>query len=184
VLAAAAVLSVALAGAITSAQDSPPKEAPEVWGAEWAFRPDGLGEMTERSSAAVLAEVVAVKRGPDLVAGSPTDPGGQFRLPTQRIELRTVRQLEGSAPGTFTLFKNGSEDLYLEADPLYAVSERYVLFVRRRDASDGTYLPVAPDGRLRVESSGRLKAFIDGPATDRLEGKTVDQADQEVADAR
>ena len=179
-LALAALASLGLSVALSPAEEAPPADSP-VHAIEWAFRPASLGSMEQESTAAVIAEVTEVRAGPDLVARAEGDPTSVIRIPTQRIELRAQRTLSGSAPESFTLFKQGSAEYYFEGDPFYRVGERYLLFIRKREASDGTYLPVAPDGRLLIEPDGELKAFVDGPGRDRLEGKTANDADQEIA---
>jgi hypothetical protein len=186
------VLSLLLSLAIQAsfAQEADAPEADTALGVEWAFRPDSLPDLVEEAPAIVMAEVEGVRSGEQLVL----DPGeaGQepALLPTQRIDVRVTAIVDGETPDRFTLFKLGSPTLYAKGDPPYAVGERYLLFVLRRHNDegtapnpDGTWLPVAPDGRLERTSSGELSAQIAGPVAQELDGDTVPEARGEIAAA-
>jgi|SRR6185295_746974 len=176
-LAAAALVALALSLGISAAQESGP--APQVGYAEWVEHPSDVGDLEQGATAVVEAEVTAVEPGPALVdPADGTDP--DEAIPTQRIGFSTIQVLDGQAPQSFKLFKTGSEELYLRNDPFYRTGERYVLFIRPREGEPGTYLPVAPDGRLRVQD-GEAQAFINTPPANQLDGLTPQQIDAEIS---
>lgn len=108
--------------------------------------------MARRSRAAVVATVTAVRQGPGIPTGHEHDPPDPD-IETQRIALRVQQRWFGRIAPTFELFKTGSERDWGQGDPPYRVGERYIVYIGDR-RSDGSYLPVAPDGRLRLR--GRL----------------------------
>ncbi len=126
--------------------------------ATWVFRPRTLAEAIQASSDIVLAQVVSIEPGEDLVVPAPNEPAGEDREPTQRIRVKVLERYKGSPRDEIVLFKTGNDSYYIEDDPPYKVGERTLLFLRKREAADDTYLPIAPDGRYRVEK-GRLMAF-------------------------
>jgi hypothetical protein len=140
--------------------------------ASWAFRPRTVEELADRAKLVVEAEVAGVRRG------APMWPRGDSphatAIPTQRIDLEVVDGLRGGAAAgdELTLFKTGGERggaaLSLEGDPPYREGERYVLFLEPR--GDGTYIPSAPDGRLRLGADGEAEPLIEGPVGDALRG--------------
>lgn len=178
-LAGAALASLALSLGISAAEESGP--ATQVGYAEWVEHPADVGDLEQEATAVVEAEVTAVEPGPDLVDDPADGSDPDEAIPTQRIGFSTIQVLDGQAPGTFKLFKTGSADLYLRNDPLYRAGERYVLFIRPRQGEPGTYLPVAPDGRLRLDQDGEAQAFINSPPANQLEGLTPQQIDAEVS---
>jgi hypothetical protein len=140
----------------------------------WVFRPDTLNALIDAAPKAVTAEVVAVAPGPPLADDSKFHASS---LPTQRISFAVTDQVYGQTPGTFALFKTGSEQVLLEGDPPYAVGERYLLFMEPRVDGQGsvepnTFVPVSPDGRLRL-INGAVQPVIEGPLGEKLKGKTV-----------
>ncbi len=142
-------------------------------GATWAFRPATVAELTARAGAVVVAEVTAVRGGPALAAPPGTPDAATAAIPTQRISLRVTDVLAGQAPARLQLFKTGDAFRAIPGDPHYSVGQRYVLFVNARRPADGTYRPTAPDGRLLVDSAGRLAPMITGPVADQVRGWTV-----------
>ena len=145
-----------------------------TFGATWAERPKSLQEMKKRAVAVMEAEVVSIDAGPDL-------PSEERTIATQRITFRSVDSLKGAAPETFVLFKTGSATMSLEGDPPYSVGEHYVMFVERRtDPNDGTWLPIGPDGRLKLDKDKRIKPLIDGPVASELAGKSKDDVKASV----
>lgn len=54
----------------------------------WAFHPETFQEARDRAQLIVLAQVVSVEQGTDLVAPLPQSLTGQDRVPTQRITLQ------------------------------------------------------------------------------------------------
>lgn len=143
--------------------------------ATWV-RPYDVADLAQRATGVVAAEVTDISVGaaidPPDVSVHPTPA-----IPTQRIRFRVDAVLRGDAPKTFTLFRTGSRDFEIEGDPPYAVGERYVMFIEPQRASTGggitgLYLPVGPDGRLKLEGDGRLRTFIKGGPAAALSGKT------------
>lgn len=154
--------------------------------ASWAFRPESLGELSDRAPIAVVAEVTGVAAGPPLSDQSEADPDSA--LSTQRIALRTQDTVYGDAPVAFELFKTGSESLALEGDPPYKVGESYLMFIKQRKGPDGAvvsgeYLPVAPDGRLRIRDS-RIVPVINGPVGQRVRGQRLAEVKRTAREAR
>ena len=181
-IALAASVSLALSLLITSGRAQETATQPPVeLGVEWAFRPASLGELVGDTKAAVVAEVEGVH------AGAPIPIDGAAPVPTELVDVRVVRTIEGTTPARLTLYRLGGAGVHPEGSPPYSPGERYLLFVRRRlsdDLSqpnpDGTYIAVAPDGRLEVEANGRLDALIPGAVAQRLDGDSVDQASSEI----
>ena len=146
--------------------------------ATWVFRPATLNELVSRAPAAVVAEVTSVQSGPPLAADSKFHP--QETVPTQRIGFRAKDVWYGNVPVTFKLFKTGSGEFSIQGDPPYEVGERYVLFVRTWMNGAGerevdTYVPLSPDGRLKIRDGGRLEPQIDGKLGSRLRGAHVEE---------
>lgn len=159
---AAVLVAIVIAGgssaAVVTAEDPTPE--PVAASTVWEERPESIEDMAALSTAVVEAEVVEIERGPDLYPQEHDD--ADYAIPTERVELRVLEEIAGSAPTTLTLFKTGSSSVYPEYDPAYAVGEQYVLFVRPREADDGTWLVVAPDGRMKERPSGELRVLAPG----------------------
>lgn len=181
VLAAALMASFASAFGLQAVAQEPESHPVAVY-ADWSDRPASVDELTGDASAVVEATVVSVEGGPDLVdASAPADP--ETTIPTQRISFAVDQLLEGHSPGeSFRLFKTGSEAVYLRNDPSYEVGESYVLFIRPREGEPGTFLPAAPDGRLRLGADDEADALIPGEVAEELEGLTPEQVEQQVAE--
>jgi hypothetical protein len=146
----------------------------------WAFRPRSLRALVEASRFAAIATVTGVEAGPPLPQGDPNEPD----TPTQRVAFEVTRRVLGRAPSRFTLFKTGSEEVWGEGDPPYVVGERYLLFVRKRRDDAGMYLPVAPDGRLRIVQGGLVESLIHGRIARLLAGLTMREAAPAILRAR
>src|SRR5262249_16928347 len=116
--------------------------------ASWAFHPATLAQARDHSQSIVLAQVVSVERGQDLVTAVPNEPNGVDRIPTQRITVRVLRTYKGTARvgQQVTLFQTGGTVLpappppggrattkvpqyVLEGDPLYVAGEQYLLML-------------------------------------------------------
>jgi hypothetical protein len=189
----AGVASFAISLAIRATEGSFAQEAettdPEL-GVQWDYRPEGLPDLVDASPAVVMAQVEDVHGG-DLIVGQPADgQGAPFTAPTQRIDLHVTETVQGQVPENFTLFKLGEPGVQPDGDPAYQVGERYLLFVRPRlnddrtaPNPDGTYIAVAPDGRLEKLPSGELDAQIPGPVAEELDGATVPEAEQAIDQA-
>jgi hypothetical protein len=133
-----------------------------------------------------VTEATAVRPGPDLGDGSKAHP--ELALPTQRVSFAVEDRVYGDLPGEFDLFRVGSATFAVEGDPGYRVGERYLLFVEPRvdgagQREEGTYVPVSPDGRLRV-AGGQLTPTIEGQLGQKLRGRAVAEVKSEARSAR
>lgn len=136
--------------------------------------------MVRAAKMATLATVVAVADGPRLFSGAPDDLG----VPTQRITFESNGAFYERVPARFVLFKTGSQSLWGDGDPPYAVGERYLMFASRRPEDPGTFLNVVPDGRFRVRTGGFLESLVHGPVANALAGLTTGEARQIVTRVR
>jgi hypothetical protein len=147
-------------------------------GAVWAFRPRNLPELAGKASSVALASVTNVADGPPLRGDEPDDV-----MPTQRISFKVEDRWAGSSPSEFVLFKTGSNRNWIEDDPPYSVGEKYLMFVSPRPEDPGTYLPVAPDGRIKL-IGGNLRPLIEGAVAASLGGRATAEAKQLTVAAR
>ncbi len=195
-VATAVAISVALSLGLyglagSQAEEAAPGLGPD-FGVEWDYQPADLTDLVANSPAIVLAQVTDVRDGAPLVASpSDSDAGVIPAVPTQRIDLHVVQAIDGQTPEDFTLFKLGGPGEQPEGSPRYEVGERDLLFVRPRlnddgtaPNADGTWIAVAPDGRLEKLDSGELASPVDGPIADQLNGATVPEAVQAIDDAQ
>jgi len=190
----AALASVCVSLALRTASDGLAQDSAGSAGepgelvVEWAYRPTDLADLAAESPALLYLEVTGVRQGP--AEASPSDVSAEA-IPTQRIDVRVLRDFRGQAPSRLTLYKLGGPGVQPEGDPAYSVGERYLVFARRRLTADetapnpdGTWIATAPDGRMRELGSGRLQALIEGGVTERLNGATVSEAAAEAENAR
>jgi hypothetical protein len=152
----------------------------------WAMRATSVDQLANRAPVAVVAEVNSVRPGPELADDSKAHPG--LGLPTERISFNVREGVYGDVPETFDLFRVGSASLAIEGDPAYKPGERYLLFVEPRvdgtgQREIGTYVPISPDGRLRV-AEGRVNPTIDGDLGQRLRGRPLAEVKSEARSAR
>jgi len=172
-LAAATSLGISLVALGQGTGPAKPAVAPVVW----SERPQSVDELADLSESVVEAEVISIADGPPLPAEDP-----EHEIPTERVTFKTVSVLDGASPGPqFLLFRTGSQELRLANDPPYEIGERYVLFIRPREGEPGTYLPVAPDGRLRLDAGRDAEAMIGGPVGREVEGRSVPEIESEVS---
>ena len=108
------------------------------------------------------------------------DPDESGPVPTQRIGFATQAVLKGGIAARFSLFKTGTQNFTLEGDPPYAVGEQYLLFIEPR--GDGTYLPVAPDGRVRITPTATVAPLIEGAVAAEIGGRSVVDFTRLIAD--
>ncbi len=139
---------------------------------DWGYAPRSLAEMVRRTKHAVFAQVTSVRQGPP---ENLDEPGHEIEgVPSQRIRFRTEQRWFGHVGSRFRLYKTGTQHGWGEGDPPYVRGERYLVFLgTRRD--DGSFLPTAIHGRLRLDT-GLLRPFIGGPVARRLAWLTVDEA--------
>jgi hypothetical protein len=183
-------LSFGLGGVVGLASDEDADPASD-FAVDWDYQPTDLADLVANSPAVVVAEVEAVRDGEPMAIG-PADPstGLAPSVPTQRIDLRVTEVIEGEAPDELTLFKLGGPGAQPDGSPRYEVGERDLLFVRPRlneagtaSNPDGTWLAVAPEGRLERLDSGVLDSPTDGPIADELDGATLPEAVEAIDQA-
>lgn len=102
-------------------------------------------------------------------------------IPTQRITLVAEERWFGSIPSRFTVFKTGSDSRWIEDDPPYKPGETYALYLTERD--DGAYLPVAPDGRVKIVD-GKAEPLIPGPVAEEIEGDSAESLENQSTTAQ
>ena len=159
--------------------------------ASWAFHPKTLKEARDKAQSVVLADVVAVVRGDDIVTQQPGEPDGVDRIPTQRITVNVVKVYKGRAAvgQQLTLFQTGGtvlppapangekatthvQQLIVEGDPQYRAGERYLLMLEA--GPQGTLRPVSPEGRYRYDKgSGSLTPMVHGAVSNEVKGKRL-----------
>lgn len=163
--------------------------------ASWAFAPKSFAEARKQAQATALVEVLAVKRGEDLVMAAKGEPTGEDRIPTQRVELRVLKLIDGGLEGEqFTLFQTGGlreappapdtegdkkqvlrtseQFIWLEGDPAYKPGERYLLLVE--PGPEGLLRTISPEGRYRLQRDNTVVPMVDNELTRSVRGKSVD----------
>lgn len=163
-------VSLSLSLSALAGETEPPVTTAQV---VWEERPESVDALASDALVTVEARVTAILEGPSLVSPNPQDDS-THGIPTQRVQFETVHILDGAIADTFRVFKTGSDHVVLAGDPLYEVGETYVLFLEPQ-GEPGTYLPVAPDGRLEVGADGAVDPVIEGPVGSELEGMTPEQ---------
>ena len=159
-------------------------------------------EIVDRAELIVLADVKAVKQGPDYVSpiiGEST----VYRAPTQRVTLEVVKVYKGdAAPGqTLTLYqedvgvRRSNQFPWLvfrinENDPVYERGERYVLILwpvpmgeeiklyQPEPWQEGMFSVIHPAGRMRLNADGTVTSVFDFFGTN---GKTLAEIEEKVA---
>lgn len=168
--------------------------------ASWKFRPQSLSEARQHAKSIVLADVVAVQAGRDLLTRVPGEPSGEDRIPTQIITLRVVKAYKGAyrtgqqvklfqTGGVLVAASGNSEQamqtagrrFIMEGDPLYRVGEQYMLMLS--DGPGGLQRTIAPEGRYRVEG-GRLTPMVDSPVAHEVGRKSLQLLEADMAEAR
>ena len=152
--------------------------SPTYLHASWTFTPKTSQELDARAQSIVLARVVSVTAGPDIVTKQPQEPAGVDRIPTRRITVEVLKPYKGSATAgeQLTLFQTGGavlppapskgtaaqthvQQLVLDGDPVYRTGEQYLLMLE--PGPQGTLRTVSPEGRYRYDSgSGALTAMV------------------------
>jgi hypothetical protein len=169
--------------------------------------PEGFSsfeEMVHRAELIVLADVKAVKQGPDYV--SPIiGTSATEHYPTQRVTLEAAKVYKGDAvPGqTLTLYQEGvgvTRSIQFpwpvfrinENDPVYERGERYVLMLwpvpvgeeikpyQPEPWQEGLFGVVHPAGRMRLNADGTVTSVLDSFGTN---GKTSGEIEARIAAA-
>lgn len=156
-------------------------EALAALGPGWWNRPTLVSEMIERADAIVEGRVESIEAGPRIALDAPETEGGHV-LQTQRITLRVADTLKGDLRPLLVIVRIEPSTvaggvLSLAGDPPYHRGDEYLVFASRwrgpDGVPDGTFLPVGPDGRLRLSPmDASLEPLIDGPVAEALRGKT------------
>lgn len=191
-----AVLAIALVGHIGYLRA---QTTPRALHASWTLRPQSVEEARDKAQLVVHGEIVRVQNGDDLVVAAPGEPTGEDRVPTQRVTVRVGRALKGEVKDgqILTLFQTGGVQLptdrpdgkqnerisarqvILDSDPLYQVGEQYLFML---DAGPkGMHKVVAPEGRYRIERSGRLAPMVDNDVTRAISGKPIGEVERLLA---
>jgi hypothetical protein len=150
--------------------------------ATWDFHPQTVKEARDRAQTIVLAQVVSVRAGDDIVTSEPGEPDGVDRIPTQRVTVTVRQSYKGTATVNqqLTLFQTGGvvstakagdshPRLILDGDPLYSNGEQYLLMLVL--GPQGTLRIISPEGRYRYDpAKGTLTPMIAGPVADQIKG--------------
>jgi hypothetical protein len=159
--------------------------------ASWTFHPTTLREARDRAQSIVLAKVVSVRRGDDIVTQQSGEPDGVDRIPTQRITVEVVKAYKGpvAAGQELTLFQTGGtvlppapaeghhattrvQQLVLEGDPRYEADEQYLLMLE--PGPQGTLRTVSPEGRYRyAKGSEALTPMVKGAVASEVKDKRL-----------
>jgi hypothetical protein len=160
--------------------------------ASWAFQPKNMREARDKAQSIVLAEVVAVAPGDDIVTAAPGESNNEDRIPTQKITMRVIKSYKGDAKAEqqLTLFQTGGTvvapvevaegqkpplgtlpQVILEGDPLYQAGEQYLLMLESTDK--GMLRTIAPEGRYRIGNGGSLEAMVDNDVTKEAKGQSL-----------
>lgn len=124
----------------------------------WEFYPKSFREAREKATLIVLADVVAVERGPDIVVPVKGLPNDEDRVPMQRVTVKVAKTYRGQAAAgqTVTLAQTGGGTIgFSEDSPTYKVGERYVLLLR--PGRPDMYRIISPEGRLRITTQGLIE---------------------------
>lgn len=124
----------------------------------WEFYPKSFREARDKATLIVLADVVAVERGPDIVVPVKGLPNDEDRVPMQHVTVKVAKTYRGQAAAgqTVTLAQTGGGTIgFSEDSPTYKVGERYVLLLR--PGRPNMYRIIAPEGRLRITAQGLIE---------------------------
>lgn len=144
----------------TTARGSQHSDAADEGGLHfiWEFYPKSFREARDKATLIVLADVVAVERGPDIVVPVKGLPNDEDRVPMQHITVKVAKTYQGqAAPGqTVTLAQTGGGTIgFSEDSPTYKVGERYVLLLR--PGRPNMYRIISPEGRYRITTQGLVE---------------------------
>jgi len=150
--------------------------------ATWEFHPQTVKQARDRAQTIVLAQVMSVRAGNDIVTREPGEPDGVDRIPTQRITVSVLQSYKGTATvhQQLTLFQTGGlvstaqagdrrPRMVLDGDAFYSKGEQYLLMLV--PGPEGTLRIISPEGRYRYDAaSGTLTPMVAGPVADQIKG--------------
>ncbi len=172
---AVGVLAIALVGQIATYRlDAPASK----FHASWVFHPNSLAEARGKAKSIVLAEVVSIERGEDLVVPAKYEPNGEDRMQTQRITVKVLKGYKGVPQHgeALTIFRTGGLQNSLEGDPPYKRGEKYLLLL---EPGPKTMLrPISPEGRYRYNRNNTLVPMVDNSVTREVKGKSLENAER------
>ncbi|MFD1542807.1 hypothetical protein [Nonomuraea guangzhouensis] len=116
---------------------------PPQYSAVWRYQPRSVAQAVRMGTSVVRATVLETKQAEDLVVNAQAEPGGQDRVPTQAITLRTDETFKGAPGAVFTLFRTGTDASGIVDDPAYQVGQQYVMILDGRRA-DGRQVALSP----------------------------------------
>jgi hypothetical protein len=154
-----------------------------LWHATWIYHPQSVAEAKAKASDVVVARVVSVEAGPDIVVPVKDEPNGEDRIPTQRVNVEIVKSFKGKSSGTLRVFHTGTDTQFIEGDPGYKAGETYLMFLEPKADEPGTHLMIAPEGRYRVVRN-KLEALTHDGIASQLHGKALSDMERDVAGAQ
>jgi hypothetical protein len=142
--------------------------------ASWADRPQNVRDLARTAETVVVGRVADIKDGPRSGADeSEFHAGEEAGLPSQRVTFEVEDTWAGQAPARLLLYKAGSQTAWMDEDPPYEVSQRYVLFVNKAERYErGLHMNPKPDGRIGINGD-RLVAVTHGALAEKLDGTPV-----------
>ena len=174
-LAGVAVLAGIGAAALIAPRLKPYLQGPPAARAMWAETYETLGQMRAGADAIVVATVQGTRPGRTVQT-----PDGS--LPFTLVDLVVEQSIRGETPSMITVEQTGGdangETFLVDGDGgPYQTSQRVVLFLKQQPDT-GYYYLVNPQGRFRIGADGRLNAAApDDPVSQRLDTRTLQQAD-------
>jgi hypothetical protein len=150
--------------------------------AVWAFQPQTMRQARDHAKAIVLAQVVSVRQGEDLVVPAAGEPDGMDRVPTQRVTVKVLQSFKGAAAPNqqLVLFQTGGAvtnaegervNMFLQGDPAYAAGQQYLLMLV--PGPNGLLNTFSPEARFRHTSGGALTAMQTSKTAGEVKGKRL-----------
>lgn len=84
-------------------------------------------------------------------------------LSSQKVTLVVCELHKGNIASSFTILRQGGDQISIEGDRPYSVGDRYLLFLTPREK--GYFRPVSPEGRLFIKFNGSLVSTDHGVGT-------------------
>lgn len=192
VLLSAAMLAFTLLGQVAAYRFQRPTM---MIHASWAFHPKTFAEARDKAPLIVLAQVVSVKRGPDMVTPAKGEPNDEDRIPTQLIQLQVVKGYRGAEQGQIlTLSQTGGmvqppapkegekepqsdvPQMFLEGDPRYGRGQTYLFLLNMNRQQQ--VMTISPEGRYKLNPDNTLVAMLKNPVTAEINGKSLAEVEK------